>query len=233
MTDTLLSPISGPQAGAPDAARSAAKLNQDFDDFLLLLTTQMQNQDPLSPTDSTEFTNQLVAFAQVEQQIASNDHLENLITFSQASQNQAALSYLGLEVRYAGSDFDFDGSQPVNLSVGVAPGAVRAEMLFTNEDGDLIRKQQGPYEAGLHRVSWDGRNDEGEFAEPGTYNVRYNAYDIDGDLIDTATAVFGTVSGIESTDEGVILMIGERPVKMNDVLSARPQGAVETPIPQG
>ena len=71
---------------------ASASLASDFDNFLVLLTTQLQNQDPLNPTDSTEFTNQLVQFSQVEQGINTNQKLDALLQqFNQTSDKPLAL----------------------------------------------------------------------------------------------------------------------------------------------
>ena len=81
-----------------NAQQSRVSFGDDFDDFLTLLTTQLQNQDPLEPTDTTEFTNQLVLFAGVEQDISQNDNLEQLIGLESANQAVGALNYIGNEV---------------------------------------------------------------------------------------------------------------------------------------
>ncbi len=70
--------------------QSGLKLADDMQQFLTLLTTQLQNQDPLSPMDSTEFTNQLVQFSQVEQQITSNQKLDSLLALQLASISSVA-----------------------------------------------------------------------------------------------------------------------------------------------
>jgi flagellar basal-body rod modification protein FlgD len=82
---------------ATDAASAQATLSDNFSTFLTLLTSQLQNQDPLSPMDSTQFTQQLVQFSQVEQQIKTNQNLEDLTQQFQAASTSAALSYLGKE----------------------------------------------------------------------------------------------------------------------------------------
>lgn len=82
-------------AQAPIAPAARQTLTQDFDTFLTLLTTQLQNQDPLSPLDTNEFTGQLVQFSGVEQQIRTNETLENLVSISRLSQASAASVYLG------------------------------------------------------------------------------------------------------------------------------------------
>src|SRR3546814_4696934 len=83
------------QQGSSGARKS---LSENFDQFLTMLTVQLQNQDPLSPMDSTEFTNQLVMFSQLEQEIEQNSNLEQVIALQQATEATAALNYLGREV---------------------------------------------------------------------------------------------------------------------------------------
>ena len=78
-----------------EAANSRTRLSDNYDTFLVLLTAQLQNQDPLAPMDSTQFTQQLVQFSQVEQQIRTNEQLEGLVGQYQAASAGAALSYLG------------------------------------------------------------------------------------------------------------------------------------------
>ncbi|MEZ6022857.1 MAG: flagellar hook capping FlgD N-terminal domain-containing protein [Hyphomonadaceae bacterium] len=78
-----------------ESAGSRQRLSDNYDTFLVLLTAQLQNQDPLAPMDSTEFTQQLVQYSQVEQQIRTNEQLEGLVGQYQAASAGAALSYLG------------------------------------------------------------------------------------------------------------------------------------------
>ncbi len=93
MPEITTNPTVSPQAPIVPAARQS--LTQDFDTFLTLLTTQLQNQDPLSPLDTNEFTGQLVQFSGVEQQIRTNETLESLVSVSRLSQASAASVYLG------------------------------------------------------------------------------------------------------------------------------------------
>ncbi len=79
-------------------SQAAQQLAGNFDTFLKLLTTQLQNQDPMSPMDSNEFTQQLVAFSSVEQQINTNDNLQSLIALSLSQQASAAVNYIGHSV---------------------------------------------------------------------------------------------------------------------------------------
>ena len=91
------------QQSKTDAA--STQLSKDFNEFLILLTTQLQNQDPLSPMDTTEFTNQLVAFAGVEQQINTNQKLDSLVSLGLGNALGSAQSYIGKEISYISSEF--------------------------------------------------------------------------------------------------------------------------------
>src|ERR1043165_3489997 len=93
----MVTPVSGTSttpttAGTPDAMK---QLSSNFSTFLTLLTTQLQNQDPLSPMDSNQFTQQLVMFSQVEQQINTNDNLQSLIALNLSQTANSAVNYIG------------------------------------------------------------------------------------------------------------------------------------------
>ena len=83
----MVSPVSSSTATTTDTSQSMKQLSGNFSTFLTLLTTQLKNQDPTSPMDSNAFTQQLVMYSQVEQQISTNDNLKTLIT--QGSSNAA------------------------------------------------------------------------------------------------------------------------------------------------
>src|SRR5262245_48791469 len=89
---------SSAKTNAANSSNALGKLSEDFNNFLTLLTTQLKNQDPLSPMDSTEFTQQLVAFTGVEQQINTNTKLDQLIKLDKAGLMTSAASYIGTEI---------------------------------------------------------------------------------------------------------------------------------------
>src|SRR3954469_13964157 len=114
--------VSAPVAGATSSS-SATGVDKDtlagnFQTFLTLLTTQLKNQDPLSPLDTNQFTAQLVQFAQVEQQLKSNTQLTSLVTLQQTAQNTAALNFVGQKVDVDGPTTALaDGEATWQLSV--------------------------------------------------------------------------------------------------------------------
>lgn len=213
-----------------------AQLTEDFDDFLSLLTIQLQNQDPLSPMDTTEFTNQLVAFAGVEQQINTNEKLDSLVNFGLTNVNTQALSYVGLQANYQSTELYYDGARPVDISYVVDGTAVEADIRIVHENGETIRIIQGETGAGRKDFVWDGLQDNGLPAEEGTYQVRVDAIDNDGTPLNSQILVSGIVRGVESQDGRALLLIGERAVPIGNVINVfqpEPLPEEETPTTDG
>lgn len=212
--------LSSTLTDAQQTQASSLQLAEDFSQFLQLLTTQLQNQDPLDPMDSTEFTNQLVQFTQVEQSINTNQKLDALVNTSLASIPSVALGYVGLDITYRSSDLNFDGATPVEVNYALSENAASSQINIVNEQGELVFSQTASNNAGLHNFTWDGTTNSGETAPPGTYNVRVDALDIDDNPIAISTAVTGRVHGIESQDGVVFLLVGERAVSLGNVINA-------------
>jgi len=202
-------------------AQTQQKLSQDFDDFLVLLTTQMTNQDPLSPMDSTEFTNQLIGFSQVEQQINSNEKLEQLLSLQLSSMSTIALDYMGMEVSYIGNGALYNGEDPIAIRYVINGEAEEAKLRVLNEDGDII-KTIDLDTTGDNEIIWDGKNENGDSAPSGNYTFRIDALDSEGLGVEVSTAVPGRVNGIEAQDGIVQLLLeGDFIIPMGSVITAR------------
>lgn len=199
---------------------SRASLAQNYEQFLRLLTTQLQNQDPLSPMDSTEFTNQLVQFSQVEQQINTNQKIDNLVALNLNNALSSAIGYVGMDISYASAEMNFDGKTPVNISYALNSPAKSNEIAITDSTGKIFYKEKGVTTTGSQKLSWDGKLTAGGKAVAGTYNVKINAFDKDGKLVKSTTVVTGRARGVESQAGVVNLLIGDRAVPLANVLNA-------------
>ena len=126
-------------AGSKNVAVASGSLADNFDNFLILLTTQLQNQDPLSPMESTEFTNQLVQFASVEQQIKQNQSLEDLLAIERSNQAVSAVGFLGANVEAFGNSMMLEnGSVDMRMDAdGAEAGPSAAEVVNTLSEGEL------------------------------------------------------------------------------------------------
>lgn len=198
---------------------ASAALAEDFTQFLTLLTVQLQNQDPLSPMDTTEFTNQLVAFTQVEQQINSNEKLDSLVALQLSQTMSNAQSYVGNDISYISSEFYFDGSEQT-LRYSLPSDADSAVMRIYNEDGGLVYEQKVDTSSGAHDVIWNGQLTGGGIAKDGTYEIQIDALDSEGDAIDATTVVTGMVRGVESQAGAIYLLVGDRAVALSNVLNS-------------
>jgi flagellar basal-body rod modification protein FlgD len=196
------------------------KLAEDFDEFLTLLTTQLQNQDPLNPMDSSEFTNQIVQFSQVEQAINQNQKLDDLVGLQLASISSVALGYVGLDVSYRSAEMNFDGENPVKINYAITDQVKGAQLNIIDEEGNIVLTEQVPSEVGGHEFIWDGAHNGDGTVGPGTYSIRIDATDPDGGLADVSTVVTGRVRGIESQDGIILVLIGERAVPINSIINA-------------
>ena len=199
-------------AATPDKGSAAAKgLAGDFEGFLKLLTTQLQQQDPLSPMDSDKFTSQLVQFSTVEQAIRTNDQLGKLIGVIQTSEATAALGYLGSEVRLEGDTFTLptDGDSPLIYELPETADSLGVEIL--DGAGRTVRNLEGAADAGRHALTWDGRDAAGNRLSPGAYRLRVSALDAQGAPLAAKTEVNGIVEAIERDGETFHLIVGGVP----------------------
>ena len=211
--------LAGQEQGNAGQARQT--LANDFDEFLTLLTTQLQNQDPLDPLKSEEFTNQLVQFSQLEQQIASNESLENIRDLNEASIVNSAVSFIDKTVEYEGGNFSFDGQDNIELGYFISGDAEESSITILNADGNAVRTEDGNTAIGEHSFIWDGRDDFGNPLPPGNYEIRVGAQNADGDAVETSTLVPGKIDGIEIIDGNVFLTMRGQLIGMDSILSVQ------------
>lgn len=202
------------------SAGAGKKIAETFDQFLMMLTTQLKNQDPLSPMDTTEFTNQLVSFTQVEQQIATNQNLEKLIALQPSSGVTAALGYIGMEVEAAGAALWFDGT-PATIGYTLPAGVHTARIDLLDATGRPVYSKDVPAKAGADSLTWDGKMTDGRTAGEGVYTIRVVATDQAGKPLEATTTIRGTVTGIETTNGTPTLMVGDLPIAIDKVTAAR------------
>jgi len=226
--------VSGALQQAAQTQDQSVTLAEDFNQFLTLLTTQLQNQDPLDPMDSTEFTNQLVQFSQVEQSINTNSKLDDLVSLQLGSISGVALGYVGMDVNYISREFNFNGETASKVNYVLPRDAVESNINIFNEAGELVFSDTVPREAGPNEHVWNGQTNGGSIAEPGTYGIQIAAVDNDGNPIENSTVVSGNVRGIESQDGVIFLLVGERAVPLGQVVNASlPQEIEPVTAPEG
>lgn len=202
----------GPTGGAPATPKTAAgsasdsaktAINADFDTFLKLLTTQMQNQDPLQPMDSTQFVAQLASFSAVEQQIRTNDQLGSILS-ALSTGNANLAEWIGREVQApVGAEFTGD---PIEVAVSAKPGADKTMLVVTNDFGKEVSRTEVNATSGS--VTWDGTDSMGTTVADGRYGFRLDSYDGENLLGSEAGRIFAGVDEVRIVDGSPVLVVG-------------------------
>lgn len=219
---TGITGISEQSSAAAAAARqtSSAKsaLDSNYELFLSMLTTQIQNQDPLDPTDSSKYTEQLVQYSSVEQQIKTNDQLGDLLQVMASSTASSYVSYLGTTVVASGSTTQLKSGEASWTYDAGEGGKARVEV--RNSLGAVVYSADTTLSQGRDTFEWDGRTSAGSQAPDGEYAITIGRYDAnDAPSIRVPTEVSGTVDGIEFTSGGAVLTVGGARIPANAVIS--------------
>jgi flagellar basal-body rod modification protein FlgD len=210
---TTVAPVTTTSASSTSSAQQ--ELSGNFDTFLKLLTTQLQNQDPMSPMDSNQFTQQLVEFSQVEQQIGTNTNLQSLITLNQAQANTSAMNYLGKSVVLTNGEQALS-SGTADWTYGLNNAATSTTLTVTNSSGKVVYTGTGETAVGTHDFTWNGQDNNGNQLADGTYTLAVTSAASDGSAVTTSVASKGVVSGIDTSGTSPQLVIGTMEVPLTD-----------------
>ncbi|MBK1670169.1 hypothetical protein CKO28_19225 [Rhodovibrio sodomensis] len=194
-------------SGQSGGLNGKGKLAEDFDTFLGILVTQLNNQDPLEPMKSQEFTNQLVQFSTVEQAIATNTKLDQMLQAQAGNRATQAVNYIGKDVAIDGNQVQLANGQ-ANFAYTLEGQAETVAVEITNADGEVVRTLQGDTAAGRHAVSWDGKSAGGQQLPDGVYNVQVYAVDGDDKTVKASTETRGEVTGFEVRDQQIHFQVG-------------------------
>ncbi|WP_340151040.1 flagellar hook capping FlgD N-terminal domain-containing protein [uncultured Sneathiella sp.] len=211
------------QAQNSAASKAQTNLASNFDDFLTLLTTQLTNQDPLNPTDSTEFTNQLVNFTSVEQAIATNQNLESLVELTQMSQQNALsasmINYLGKSVRTNLNVSALNAGEATwNIDLGSSAANVKYDIY--NQNGSIVYSEtKETVTAGAQQYSWDGTTNSGADAADGAYYLVVTAETEGGNDINVGYSFEGITTSIDTMNGETVLKVGDVPIGLGYITS--------------
>jgi len=198
------SAASAPAAEKPSSS-AAAQASADFDSFLQLLTAQLRYQDPLAPTDSTQFVEQLATFSALEQQIQTNDKLDALADALGGGDLDTAVAWIGKDVAFPGASAVLDGS-PLSFRVAPEPDADRATVRVINETGAVVASFD--LDVGATSGTWDGRRDDGSRAAGGEYRFTVDYYKDDARLAEREASAFTRVSEVRLDAGAPVLVTG-------------------------
>jgi flagellar basal-body rod modification protein FlgD len=191
-------------------------LNTSYQTFLTLLTSQLKNQDPTSPLDPNQFTQQLVQMTGVQQQLLSNQLLQQLV--SQGGSGVAsAVGLIGKTVTADSPTAQLTGGK-ATWSYDMSQQAVQARMTITDSTGALVWSGSAPdLSAGIHPFTWDGKDSSGAAVAPGTYTLSISAVDANGAAVTATPSVVGTVTSISQANGQTMLEVGGSQVPLSSI----------------
>ncbi|MCD4828522.1 MAG: flagellar hook capping protein [Candidatus Cloacimonetes bacterium] len=203
-----------------DETQQAATGNgsMDKDDFLLLLVTQLQYQDPLEPVSNSEMAAQLAQYSQLETLNNMHATMQDQLLLDQSLNNSFMTSLIGKDVKAYGNAATYDGND-VELSYYLG-GNGDVTVKIYDEDGQLVQTiDQGNERYGDRSVVWDGIDQYGNTVPEGNYTFEVEATDNTGNPIQTETYTQGMVEGITYLQGSPFLLIHGQPVNLGNVIS--------------
>lgn len=205
---------------ASGSGTTSATLAANFETFLTLLTTQLRNQNPLDPMDTNQFTQQLVQFAGVEQQLKSNDTLTALLAAQQTSQAGTALGLVGKEITAYGDTALLDGGK-AEWEITSPKDGVSAKVTIRDANGKTVYTGEQALEYGDQSFEWDGRKTDGSRAAEGLYTLSLEATDQAGNAVQLTAEVSGKVDGVDLSTGQAVLLIGDVRVPLGSLKSIK------------
>ena len=209
--------------GSATAQASAnGMISSDFQTFLLMLTTQMQNQDPLNPIESSDYAVQLATFSGVEQQVKTNQLLESLASQMGVMGMSELAGWVGMQARSASPAW-YDGASPVTLSPNPVPGADQTVLTVTNADGAEVSRQIITVPTG--QIQWDGTGTNGHALPAGLYSFGLESYSGGTLLAADTVETYSRITEAQGTAEGTVLILeGGAHIGTADVTALREGG---------
>jgi flagellar basal-body rod modification protein FlgD len=225
---SLLSTYLASQAAAQSTSSSSSTSSSDsssltsitgnLSTFLKILTTQLSNQDPTDATNTDQFTQELVEFAGVEQQINTNTKLENILTEIKSNGITPLLSYVGKTVQVSDDSQVLVQDGSAKFSYTLTDAATSVKMTIKNSSGNTVTTLTGTGQEGSNLVTWDGTDSRGNQVDDGLYTLTITAKNSSGDSLTASDiSLIGVVTGIETSGTTTTLSVGDANVSASDI----------------
>lgn len=205
-------------AQSPSQPSTAKIMEDQKNQFLQLLITQLKNQDPFAPADSTQFAQQMMQMGQLEQLMNLNSSVDRLATAQQGALISQYSGLVGKSILASGSTFEQVGSQTAKISFDVPATPKGVEISIFDQFGNLKRTiDTGITASGGYTVMYDGKDSAGKTLPDGFYNFTVGAIDLDDNPILTQTYSSGRISSM-SLDNGLpVFQMGRSNIGLSDI----------------
>jgi flagellar basal-body rod modification protein FlgD len=203
-------------AAAVSSAASSAGISSN--DFLTLLVDELQNQDPLDPTNTSDFVNQMSQYANFDQEQTLNTNLGNLLTSFNSLLTMNSINYIGHTVEVKADTTTLQGEQ-ATFGYSLNSAAANVTLSIKDASGNIVWSGTGPSAAGMNSFTWDGKTNDGtQLADGGQYTLNVTATDASGNSIYGYTTITGKVDDVDNSSGTTMLDIGGVSVSVNNVV---------------
>lgn len=206
-----------PATGAQPTNAATNRLLSNYDTFLQLLTTQLRVQNPMEPMDAEKFTEQLVQYSAVEQQIQANQKLEKMLEALASNSALGLVNYIGKSVDMT-SDTTMLKDGKATWQINAAAAAPKTTISIRNDVGALVWEGDASLQEGSNAFEWDGRTAGGNQLPDGAYSISISAASSEGTAVGVSTKVSGTVSAIDTSSGAPFLEVNGKMVPLSGLL---------------
>jgi flagellar basal-body rod modification protein FlgD len=204
------------------SSTTTSNATMDKDSFLTLLCAQLQNQDPLDPMESYDFTAQLAQFTQIEQLTNISDLIQTAIdsnsTLMDTMSNTLAINLIGKEVAVNTSTINYDGTNAVEFSFDVPDDATALGVTVYDSSGNVVKNlDMTDFDFGTNTVSWDGTDSDGNAVDSGDYIITVAYNDSDGTTTSLQPYITGTITGIKYKDGETYVVVDGNEISFSNL----------------
>lgn len=219
-TTSTSSTSSSSSSSSSSSTGSTQTLNEQ--DFLQMLVTELQNQDPTNPLQSTDLAAQLAQFSSVSELETLNSNVQNStnanLVMTESISNTMAATLIGKKVQVNTSQVAYDGSTDPTLGFTLPSSAADVKVDIMNSDGTVVRSiDEGSMASGDQTLTWDGKDSSGNTVSSGNYTFSVTATDSSGNSITPTLYVLGTVQGVKFGSSGASLLVDGTSVDLSNV----------------
>jgi flagellar basal-body rod modification protein FlgD len=190
-------------------------------DFLTLLVGELQNQDPLDPTSTSDFVNQMSQYANFDQEQTLNSSLGTLLTSFSSLLTANSMNYIGHSVEAKGNTATLSNGQAA-YGYSLTSAAAQVQLSIQDSSGNTVWSGAGPKASGMNSITWDGTTNNGtQLPDGGQYTLSVTATDSAGNSVLGYTTATGVVTEVDNSSGNTMLDIGGVPVNISNVVAVK------------
>jgi flagellar basal-body rod modification protein FlgD len=218
VVSSTISQIQSAAAAAQQPATKADPTALGKDDFLKLLTAQLQQQDPTQPMDNTAFVAQLAQFSSLEQMSNVNTTLTQMLTSQGTALETTAAGMVGKTAVFTTDQVELTPGTPATINANLSAAATNVNVIIQDSSGSTVRTiGVGALPSGLNHLTWDGNDNSGNPMPADTYTVQVLAQDLSGNSVPLTQSGSARITGMTISNGTPSFLAGGQTLQLSDI----------------